>query len=95
MQVLNPRGKLLQKVTRKATSRRLNDLNGKKIGILNNTFPGGEVLWPYIEEALKKRIPNIELRSWIVPHRYPSERKEPQIRELTEFSDAVIASMAG
>ena len=52
------------------------------------------MLWPYIEEALKKRIPNIELRSWIVPHRYPSERKEPQIRELTEFSDAVIASMA-
>jgi hypothetical protein len=93
--VLNPRGKLLEKVTRRAASRHLDDLNGKKIGVLNNTHPGGEILWPYVEEALKERLPNIEMRSWKVPHRFPAERKEPNIKALAEFSDAVIASMAG
>ena len=95
LRILNPRGKLLREITLRASSRRLDDLNGKKLGVLNNTHPGGEVLWPYVEEALRKRFPNTELRSWKVPHRYPSERKEPLIRELVEYSDAVIASTAG
>jgi hypothetical protein len=95
LHVVNPGGTVFEKVTRRAASRRLDDLNGKKIGVLNNTHPGGEILWPYVEEALKERLPSIELRSWKVPHRYPPERKETPIKELAEYSDAVIASMAG
>ena len=95
LQVLNPRGMLLQKITRRAPLPRLDDFNEKKIGVLNNAHPGGEVLWPYVEKSLKKSIPNIELRSWRVPHRHSPERKEPQIKELAEYSDAVIVSLAG
>ena len=56
LKVLNPRG-ILTRMTGIPISRRLGDLNSKKIGVLNNTKSVAEMLLPYLEEALKKLEP--------------------------------------
>ncbi len=90
LEVLNPRGKV-PKISEISPSPRLSDLTGKKIGILYNGKVGGEMLLPYLEEALKKRIPDIELRRWTVPHSQLLDVKEPRLKEIAEYGDGVIA----
>ena len=92
LKVLNPRGRVAE-LEEKAASHRLDSLNNKKIGVLSNTKNGGEILWPYLEEALKKRAPGIQFRTWRVHFGLALESKEPVLREIAENSDAVIALM--
>ncbi len=70
---------------------RLADLRGKKIGILNNGKAGGEMLLPYLEAALKDRIPGVELRRWLIPFAAAADAKEPKLKEMAEYADAIIA----
>ena len=88
--VLIPRGEI-EDISYVPPSPRLSSLAGKKIGILNSGKPGGEMLLPYIEEALKKRVPSIKLRTWKVPYGQPQQEKMPALRELASYSDGVIA----
>ena len=92
LKVLTPRGKIAETAQIPA-SRRLGELRGKKIGVLNNSKIGGEMLLPYLEEALKKRIPSIQLRIWKVPFAASQDLKEPKLKEIAEYSDGVIALM--
>ena len=90
LKVLNPRGEV-ESAPQVSASPRLSALSGKKIGILNNGKAGGELLLPYLEAALKKRIPNVELRMWRVPFANPPATKEPKLKEIVQYSDGVIA----
>lgn len=90
LEVLNPRARILEKA-KDSTSKRLDSLNGKKIGILDNTKPAAAVLAPYYKEVLKKRFPDIQFRTWIIPLALKQELKEPGLKEMAEWSDAVIA----
>ncbi|MFC1961981.1 hypothetical protein ACFLWN_02925 [Chloroflexota bacterium] len=78
---------------KKSLSPRLESLSGRKIGIINNTKHGGEILWPYVAEALQKQLPDAELRTWRIHFAFPPSRKEPLLREVVDYSDAVIALM--
>lgn len=90
--VLNPRGKI-EDIPLVSPAPRLADLAGKKIGILFNGKSGGEMLLPYVEEALKKRFSGIELRRWHVPFAQPQDAKSPALKELAAYADGVIALM--
>lgn len=90
LEVLNPRARIHEKV-QKTISERLDTLNGKKIGILDNGKPAAGLLTPYYEEALKRRFPNIQFRTWSVPLALKQELKEPRLKEMAHWSDAVIA----
>ncbi|MFC1967295.1 hypothetical protein ACFLV2_01440 [Chloroflexota bacterium] len=68
-------------------------LEGKKIGVINNTKNGGEILWPFIEEELRKRYPKVEFREWRIGFAFVPEEKEPMLQEVTAYSDGVIAFM--
>ena len=92
LKVFSPRAEV-ESVSQVSSSARLGDLTGKKIGILNNGKSGGEMLLPYIEEALKKRIRDIELRTWKVPFAHPPDIKKRALREIAEYSEGVIALM--
>ncbi len=90
LKVFSSRGKI-ESNPQASISPRLDKLNGKKIGILNNSKVGGEMLLPYLEEALKKRVPDVELRTWRVLLANMPDVKEPQLREIAEYADGVIA----
>ena len=92
LKVLNPRGEV-ERVSQLSPSPRLSDLTGKKIGVISNGKPGGEMLLPYIQRAMEKSIPGIEFRHWLVPHHQLPKVKEPKLQEIAEYSDGVIALM--
>ena len=90
MRVRNPRGEADRK-PEVSINPRLETLLGRNIGILDNSKGGGEILLPYLEYAIKSRIPSVELRVWRVPFALPAHIKDPRLREIAEFSDGVIA----
>ena len=88
LNVLNPRGKI-ESIPRFPASPRLKSLNNKKIGVLKFGVWGiSEKLWPLCEEALKKRVDNIQLRVW--SFMAGSVSSEDRIKEIVEYSDGVI-----
>ena len=90
LKVLDPRGVVPEKA-RTPASRRLADLRGKKIAVLNNGKAGGEMLLPYLEKALDSRLAGLELRRWRVPFALEPQVKESSLREMVEWGDAVVA----
>jgi hypothetical protein len=92
LKILNPRGSV-SSAKQIPASPRLGDLAGKKIGILNNGKAGGEMLLPYLKEALCRNHPGIEIRQWDVPLAWAEEVKEPVLNEIANHSDGVIALM--
>lgn len=94
IKVLNPRGEVASVPPVSATVR-LGDLSGRKIGILFNDRADAAVLLPFLEEALRKRLPNLEIRMWRVPYVALPDIKEPLFREMVEYADAVIALFGG
>ena len=89
LRVFNPRAEV-ESTPQVAALPRLSALTGKKIGIISNGKPGGEMLLPYLEETLKKRIPDVELRKWLVPFAESPDFKEPRLKEAAEYGDGVI-----
>ena len=90
LEVLSPRGSLPETADFAGTSP-LADLNGRKIGILNNTKSGGDLLLPYVLEVLRKQAPEMEVREWRIPFMLDPEEKAPRLAELAEWADGVIA----
>ena len=91
LEILDPRGELhTSPLSLIAT--RLSALEGKKIGILNNTKPGADALQPYLEQALMEAVSNIQIRTWVISYNaYPN--KEEDLNALAEWSDGVIAML--
>ncbi|MFC1904824.1 hypothetical protein ACFLXT_03565 [Chloroflexota bacterium] len=92
LKVLSPRGEI-EAIPQVSLSPSLGDLSRKKIGILYNGKTGGETLLPYIEEALRKRVSDIEFRKWTIVFNQAPEVKEPGLKELADYADGVIALM--
>lgn len=91
LKVLNPRGKI-EKIHRFPASPRLKSLNDRKIGVLRFGVWGiTDKLWPKCEEALKKRINNVQFREWSSIGG-PGSR-EDRFREIVEYSDGVIVML--
>ena len=90
--VCNPRGGL-ETPAMISPSPRLQSLDGKKIGVWMFSLWGlAETLLPQLEDALRKRVDGIEFREWSAM--MPVESKEARLKEIAEYSDAVIVLLA-
>lgn len=88
LEVLDPRAELSTPPPAPITAR-LGSLSQKKIGLLNNTKEGARALQPYLEKLLKEAEPTLQLKTWTIPYNdYPGKEKE--MKDLAEWSDAVI-----
>jgi hypothetical protein len=88
LQVLNPRGKT-ENIPRFPASPRLKNLTGKKIGVIRFGVWGiSDKIWPQTEEAIKKRVGNIQFREW--PYMGGPLSREAKFKEIAENSDGII-----
>ncbi|MFC1963969.1 hypothetical protein ACFLV1_01140 [Chloroflexota bacterium] len=87
LEVLNPRTEIegLEQIRPRSE---LVDLNGKKIGLVDNTKPDTHTLLVYIAELLKDRFPDIKTKIWRKINYTGIE--ENIYKEVAEQSDAVI-----
>lgn len=90
LEVLSPRAKILRDDAI-AGSAPLGDLRGRKIGILNNTKSGGDLLLPYVLEAIRQRAGDVQFEEYRIPFMLDPDEKTPRLRELVAESDGVIA----
>jgi hypothetical protein len=87
--VCNPRGEF--RIPRFVSpSPRLQNLDGKKIGILLFGTGAGlaEELLPQLKDALRKRISRIDFREW--PAFIAAASREARLKEIAEYSDGII-----
>ncbi len=93
LKVLNPRGE--SEITSMASpAPRLGDLKGKKIGIIRMRIQAAEVLFPFLEKALKNRAPDTDWRVWEIPVMKDPEYRAAKLKEVADNSDGVVISMA-
>ena len=91
LRVLNPTGS--SEVSPIPNAPRLKDLNGKKIGIFRNRVPVGQIFYPYLDKALRDRMPNAEFRTWEMSVLGEADARAAKLREVADNSDAVIVAM--
>jgi len=72
---------------------RLKDLNGKRIGIFRNRVPVGQIFYPYLDKALKSRMPGADIRTWEMSILGNADARAARLKEVAENSDAVIVAM--
>ena len=88
LKVLDPRGELFS-TPAAPINPRIKTLEGKKIGILNNTKPGADYFLPYLMQVLKETYPTIEFKEWKISYNdYPNKAND--LKNLAAWSDAVI-----
>jgi hypothetical protein len=91
LKVLDPRAELFTSPS-VPISARLRTLDGKKIGILKNSKPGGDDFAPALMQVLKEVYPTIEFKLWSIPYNeYPN--KDNDLKALAACSDAVIGML--
>jgi hypothetical protein len=90
--VLNPRGET-GGAPLAPPSPRLKDLAGKRIGIIENRIPTGEMLFPLLEKALRERAPATEFRVWDLPISASRENRDARLKEVADDSDGVVLGM--
>ena len=74
-------------------SPRLQNLDGKKIGIIMFSLWGfAETVLPQLEDALRKQVDGIEFREWSAL--MPAESREARLKEIAEYSDGIIVLLA-
>ncbi len=87
LEVLNPEGTIVEKGTKLAP--RLKTLDGKRIGLVWNGKPNGDVLLKEVGKLIKERFPTAE----VVPHRVSySGRKLPpgEVEAVAKDVDAGV-----
>jgi len=92
LRILNPTGRS-EHLSLKPNAPRLKDLNGKKISIFKNRVPVGQIFYPYLDRALKKRIPGAEFSTWEMSILGDPAARAARIKEVADNSDAVIVAM--
>ncbi len=92
LRVFNPRGSAKSR-SRVGNAPRLPDLKGKKIGILKNRVPVAAILYPYLDQALQKRMPDAEFRSWEISVMGDEQARAAKLKEIADNSDGVIVAM--
>jgi hypothetical protein len=88
LEVLNPRAEV-KTVDPILPAPRLSNLEGQRIGIINNTKLGADVLQPELEKMLLEAAPTIKLKSWVISH-IPFEGKEKALKDAATASDGII-----
>ncbi len=86
--VMNPRAGL-QGPASIPLAPRLRALEGKRIGLINNTKENAMLLLPELEKALREMLPSAKLKSGSLSYR-PFENKERALEELAKNSDGII-----
>jgi hypothetical protein len=90
--VCNPRGGLEASPV-VSPSPRLQNLNGKKIGVWMFSLWGlAETVLPQLEDALRKKAGRIEFRVWSAL--MPAESREAGLKEIAGYSDGIIVLLA-
>lgn len=91
LKICNPRGRV-ETIPRFPASQRLEEINGKNIGVLKFGVWGiADKLWPRVKEALQERSENVQFREWsYLPN--PAARKAG-LEEIAEYSDGVIVML--
>jgi hypothetical protein len=92
LKVLNPTG-ITERLSFMPNAPRLRSLNGKKIGILKNRVPVGQIFYPYLDKALKNRMPGAEFRTWEMSVLGDANARAAKLKEAADKSDAVIVAM--
>ncbi len=92
LRVMNPTGGA-QESPLMPNAPRLENLNGKKIGILRNRVPVGKIFYPYLDKALKSRMPGAEFRTWEMSVLGDADARAAKLREVADNSDGVIVAM--
>jgi hypothetical protein len=91
LKVLDPRAELFTNPS-VPINPRLKSLEGKKIGILNNSKPGADDFAPALMQVLKETYPGIQFKMWVIPYNeYPNKAND--LKALAEWSDAVVGMM--
>lgn len=91
LEVLNPAGKVV-KVEKKALAHRPSTLDGKRLGLVFNLKPGGEILLARTVELLKERYKIKEVNSF--NRACCVEPPEGYIESAAKGSDIVVAASA-
>jgi hypothetical protein len=93
MRILNPEGIVRPRLVEGGLAPRLSDINGKKIGIIDDGFADSARYLHGIEQILKERYPSCETHYWEKPI---LSRPSPDdlIAEVCASSDAVIVGIA-
>ena len=86
--VMNPQAEI-KEIKEVPPSPRMRSLDGKKIGLINNTKLGATMLQPEIEKTMRELSPKVKLKSWIISH-VPFEEKSKALKEVAQASDGVI-----
>ena len=93
LKVFNPRGKTEENPIM-PVSPRLKDLNGKKIGIINIRIQAGEILFPYLEKALKERTSTTEWDVLEIPFTGDADTRASRLKEIIDEYDGIVIFMA-
>jgi hypothetical protein len=93
LKVFNPRGET-EEIPVIPTSPRINDLKGKKIGIIRIRIQAGEVLFPYLEKALKERAPSTRWDSLEMLFIENAEKRTVWLKEMIDPYDGIVISLA-
>jgi hypothetical protein len=86
--VMNPRADL-RGPTPVPLAPRLRTLEGRRIGLINNTKENATLLQPELEKALREMLPSAILKSWSISYR-PFENKNRALEEPAKNSDGIL-----
>ena len=86
--VLNPRAEI-KGPEPIPVSPRLHTLEGKRIGLINNSKAGADLLQPELEKNLKAVAPTARLKSYSISY-LGFEGKDRALREAAQNSDGII-----
>jgi hypothetical protein len=92
LRVYCPRG-IVEGVSLVANAHRLKDLDGKKIGLLKNRVSVGEIFYPYLEKALKARMPGAVFQLWEMSVLGGIEERTEKLEEVASLCDGVVVAM--
>ena len=90
MIVLNPEGKARTASQRIAAFPRFADLNGKTVGLLDNSKPNADKFLEYVGDLLRRRFDGVE----IIFKRKMSRTEADCLQELAQSCDVVVAAFA-
>lgn len=92
LRVFNPRG-IVKGASLSSNAPRLENLKGKKIGLLRPQGWVGKVFYPYLEKALKTRLHDTELRTWEMSVLGDANARMAKLKEVADNSDGVVVAM--
>lgn len=92
LEVLNPRG-IVEEAKLTSPAPRLKTFKGKKITLLKNRIQVGQIFYPFLEKALKARMPEAEFQVRENTVLGDPAARLSKLKEISDSSDAVVVAM--